>query len=119
ARTTLELAQGSDGEVEIVEHGRLPRLNCDSARLAKKSARSEQQPTPPPGVLLRQAGVADRRQPPPAQARLPAQRPLAPDDRVVAKGCECKTLRPPPAGARGAHGSERAPGAQRIGTKVQ
>jgi hypothetical protein len=62
--------------------------------------------------------VGERRLPAPAQARLSAQSPLAPDDRVVAKSCKRTTLCAPSTVARRAQGAERAQGAQRIGTEV-
>ena len=62
--------------------------------------------------------MGERRLPAPAKARLSAQSPLAPDDRVGTKGCKRTTLCTPPTVARRAQGAERAQGAQRIGTEV-
>ncbi len=62
--------------------------------------------------------MASRRGPQAPNARLPAQRPLPSDDRVVVKRGERQPLRPSPASARGLHGRERLACAQRIETEV-
>ena len=62
--------------------------------------------------------MANGRGPQAAHARLPAQRPLPSDDRVVVKRGERQPLRPSPASARGLHGRERLACAQRIETEV-
>ena len=62
--------------------------------------------------------MADRRGPQAPNARLPAQRPLPSDDRVVVKRGERQPLRPSPASARGLDGRERLACAQRIKAEV-
>jgi hypothetical protein len=62
--------------------------------------------------------MANRRGPQAPHARLPAQRPLPSDDRVVVKRGERQPLRPSPASARGLHGRERLACAQRIEAEV-
>src|SRR5712691_3699871 len=84
----------------------------------KKLARRGEQAAPLPRIPLREPGVADRRHLSPAQAGLSAQRPLAPDDGVVAEGRERKALRPLPTGARARYRSEYAHCPQRVGAEV-
>ena len=86
--------------------------------LAKKLARRDEQPASDSGESGRPAGVANRGQPQAAQARLTAQRPLAPDDPVVTESGNRQPLRAPPADARGSDRSERPHRAQRIGAEV-
>jgi hypothetical protein len=86
--------------------------------LTEKPRCGKKQPVPLPCKLGGDPGVSGRGQPQTMHARQPAQRPLTPDDCVVAKRSERKPFCPLPATARRSHGRERYACAQRIEPEV-